>query len=69
MARLETDKEVILTEEPQAGFWRGFVGGFMRVLLIRSQLQRWRRQSRRLSIRISLPSKLNVRILRILPCK
>jgi hypothetical protein len=26
-------------------------------------------QSRRLSIRISLPSKLNVRILRILPCK
>ncbi len=38
MARLENDKEVILTEEPQAGFWRGFVGGFMRVLPIRSQL-------------------------------
>jgi len=35
---LGNDKEIILTEEPQAGFWNRFVGGFMRVLPIRSQL-------------------------------
>lgn len=35
---LENDKEVILSKEPQAGFWRRFIGGFMRLLPIRGQL-------------------------------
>jgi len=35
---LENDSEVILTKEPQTGFWRRFVAGFMRVLPIRGQL-------------------------------
>ena len=35
---LEDGNEVILNKEPQAGFWRRFVGGFMRLLPIRRQL-------------------------------
>ncbi len=35
---LENDKEVILTKEPQTGFWRRFVAGLMRLLPIRGQL-------------------------------
>ena len=35
---LEDDKEIILTKEPQTGFWQRFVAGFMRLLPIRGQL-------------------------------
>ncbi len=35
---LENGNEVILTKEPQTGFWRRFVAGFMRLLPIRGQL-------------------------------
>jgi hypothetical protein len=34
----EDGREVILTKEPQTGFWHRFNAGFMRLMPIKSQL-------------------------------
>ena len=35
---LENGQEVILTKEPQSGYWRRFNAGFLRMMPIKSQL-------------------------------